>query len=69
MFLFFHIGDNHRASNAEILKLFFEQFSELSTVEFLSIIFRPVENDGCLGVGRGACSLLIIEITSDMVGR
>jgi hypothetical protein len=32
-------------------------------------MFRPVVNAGCLGLGRCACSLLIIETTSGMVGR
>jgi hypothetical protein len=32
-------------------------------------MFRPLVNAGCLGLGRGACSLLIIETTSRMVGR
>jgi hypothetical protein len=41
----------------------------MSIVEFVSITFRPLANAGCLGVGRGACSLLIIETTSGMVGR
>ena len=68
-FPFFHIGINHRASIVEIVTLFFEQFPAPSIVEFVSIIFRHMENAGCLGVGRGACSLLIIEITLDMVGR
>jgi hypothetical protein len=28
-----------------------------------------VVNAGCLGLGKGACSFLIIETTSGMVGR
>jgi hypothetical protein len=60
---------SHRASNIETVTLFFEQFSVLSTVKFVSIIFSNVLNAGCLGVGRSACSLLIIETTSSMVGR
>jgi hypothetical protein len=32
-------------------------------------MFRPVVNAGCLGLGRGARSLLIIKTTSSMVGR
>jgi hypothetical protein len=41
----------------------------MSIIEFVSITFRSLVNAGCLGVGRGACSLLIIETTSGMEGR
>jgi hypothetical protein len=69
-FCFFDIGISHRASIIEIVTLLFEPFSAvLSFVEFVSITFRPLVKAGCLGVGRGACSLLIIETTSGMVGR
>jgi len=68
-FFFFDIGISHRASIVEIVTLFFEPFSTLSFVEFVSITFRPMIKAGCLGAGRGACSLLIIETTSGMAGR
>jgi hypothetical protein len=54
----------HRASIIEIVR-----FPTLLTVEFVSITFRPLVKAGCLGVGRGECSLLIIETTLSMVGR
>jgi hypothetical protein len=59
-FIFFNIRISHRAFIVEKVTLFFDEFVS---------IFRPVVNAGCLGVGRGACSLLIIETTSCMIGR
>jgi hypothetical protein len=53
----------------EIVRLDIEQFPTLSIVEFVSVAYRPLVKAGCLGVGRGACSLIIIETTSSMVGR
>jgi hypothetical protein len=71
-FIFFHIGINthcHRAAITDIVTPLFEQLHAPSIVKFESIIFWYVVNAGCLGVGRCACSLLIIETTSGMVGR
>jgi Na+-translocating ferredoxin:NAD+ oxidoreductase RnfE subunit len=59
---------SYRASIVEIVTLLFEQFSPLSLIKFVSI-FLSVVNAGCLGVGRAAYSLPIIETTSSMVGR
>jgi hypothetical protein len=67
-FILFGIGISHRASIVKIITLFFEQFSALLIVKFVSILWNVV-NAGCFGVGRSACSLLIIKTTSSMVGR
>jgi hypothetical protein len=68
-FIFIDMRISYGASIVEIVALFFEQFSPLSIVKFVSIIFIYVVNAGCLGVGRAAYSLPIIETTSSMVGR
>lgn len=58
----------HRGSMIEIVKRLFTPALML-TAEFLSIAIRPPTKAGFLGVGRGACSLLIIKTTSCMAGR
>jgi hypothetical protein len=68
-FIFIDMRFSYRASIVEIVTLFFEQFSPLSIVKFVSTIFLSVVNAGCLGIGRAVCSLPIIETTSSMVGR
>jgi hypothetical protein len=52
-----------------MVRLYVEQFPTLLMVEFVSIVFRPLVKVGCLNVGRGICSLLIIETKSSMVDR
>jgi hypothetical protein len=52
-----------------MVRLYVEQFPTLLMVEFMSITFRPLVKVGCLDVGGGTYSLLIIETTSGMVGR
>jgi hypothetical protein len=68
-FIFIDIRISHRASIIEIVTLFFDQFSPLSIVKFVPIIFLSVVNAGCLGVGKVACSLPIIETTTSMGGQ